>query len=103
MFVASSQIRSIALATKTRFRLSSLVGTVLARRYKILESIDVDSFKAIAADIARVVAVRTTLPKACVHHHDPRPRQTRLFVPPIMLNPLRSVYRIDLREPRRGL
>ena len=40
---------------------SSLVGTVLARRYKILETIDVDSFKAHDLALDQTVTVRQAL------------------------------------------
>ena len=40
---------------------SSLVGTVLARRYKILETIDVDSFKAHDVALDQTVTVRQAL------------------------------------------
>ena len=40
---------------------SSLVGTVLARRYKILETIDVDSFKAHDLALDQTVTVRRAL------------------------------------------
>jgi hypothetical protein len=40
---------------------SSLVGTVLARRYKILETIDIDSFKAHDLALDQTVTVRQTL------------------------------------------
>src|SRR5271166_1581134 len=41
---------------------SSLVGSVLARRYKILESIDVDSFKAHDLTLDQTVTVRQAMP-----------------------------------------
>ncbi len=40
---------------------SSLVGTVLARRYKIVESIDLDSFKAHDLILDQTVTVRQAL------------------------------------------
>jgi hypothetical protein len=44
-----------------KMTVSSLVGTVLARRYKILETIDVDSFKAHDLTLDQTVTVRQAL------------------------------------------